>query len=223
MCATDAKHEEESVNQSVESKEVTPDQVSQHVKKLETELEEEKKRSSELSKSMMYLQADMVNLQRQSDRKEAQAREDATLRYLLELISIEEDLERALSAAGEDVSRVIRDGLSMLISRIDSDLRAESVERIDAKTGSYFDPSIHEAIAYTESEGKKDGCVLSVVSNGYTYRGKVIKPALVEVAHQNPSSHGHRKEDQAHGTRNVAEQIKVGPGSVEEGPQNHRK
>lgn len=216
MSATDA-NQEESANQGEESKDaVTPDQVSQQVKKLEIELEEEKKRSTELSKRMMYLQADLLNLQRQSDRKEAQAKEDATLRYLLELISIEEDLERALSAAGEDASRVIRDGLSMLISRIESDLRAESVERIDAKTGSYFDPSMHEAIAYTEAEGKKDGCVLSVVSNGYTFRGKVIKPALVEVARQNPSSHLRRKDDQAHGTRNVTEQIKVGNGTVEE-------
>ncbi len=202
----------EGVNPDAQSQEeAKPNPEAEQVRKLETQLEEEKKRSSDLSKRMLYLQADMLNMQKQLERKEAQAREEATLKYVLELVSIQEDLERALSAAGKDVSHVLHDGLSMLLSRIDSDLRSESVERINVDLGSDFDPRVHEAVAYTEAEGRKEGCVLSVVSNGYTCRGRVIKPALVEVARQKPLPRGRTK---GHG---VGEQIEVGTSSVEEG------
>ncbi|MGI0078713.1 MAG: nucleotide exchange factor GrpE [Nitrososphaerales archaeon] len=217
MAATDTKQDGERANQDAQShEEAKPDPVEERIRKFQTELEEERKRSSELSKRMLYLQADMLNLQKQSDRMESQAREDATLRYVLELASIKEDLERALSVAGKDIPPTVRDGLSMLLLRIDSDLRAESVERITVNPGSDFDPRVHEAVAYTEAKDRKDGCVLSIVGNGYTCRGKVIKPALVEVARQNPSSREHRKESQTNGNAGVEEQIEVGTSTVGE-------
>ncbi|MDG6923157.1 MAG: nucleotide exchange factor GrpE, partial [Nitrososphaerota archaeon] len=45
-----------------------------------------------------------------------------------------------------------------------------------------FDPKFHDAVALQETEEKLEGTVLSVVTDGYTIGGKVLKPALIEVA-----------------------------------------
>ncbi len=189
MSTADAEQEPtKEVEKSQVRAETSNELVSEDLVKLKNDLEDQKKKSSDLSKRMMYLQADLLNLQRQSDRRESQAREDVKLGYLLELASINEDLERALSASGTDISKTLRDGLAMVISRIDSDLKAESIERMKISLGAVFDPHLHEAVAYAETNDKNDGRILSVVGNGYTYKGKVIKPALVEVARKKQST-----------------------------------
>ena len=144
-------------------------------------------------------------MQKQSDRRESQVREDVSLKFLLELTSILEDLERAYSAAREQkAAPSILDGLKMLVSRVNSVLKSESVERIKTSEGIDFDPRVHEAVAFSETTGK-DGRILSLVSNGYTYRGKVIKPSLVEVARQIPSSGEAPKKAQVRETRSGIE------------------
>lgn len=155
------------------------------VAELRQDLQTERMKNQDISKRLLYLQADFANLQRQSERRIAEARDETKLRFIEELVSLKEDLERAMSVAKVSNSATLYDGLRMLLSRIEGSLRAEQVERINASTGLTFDPRLHEAVAYSEGETEKDGTILSVVSNGYTLRGKVIKPALVEVARQN--------------------------------------
>ncbi len=216
MSTTDAKQAQEKtdeITKTPQDLESSADYSAEEIGKLKEELEEQKKKSAELSKRMLYLQADILNLQRQSDRREAQAREDVKLNYLLELALIREDLERALSTSGIDASSTLRDGLSMLVSRIDSNLKGGSLERIRVPVGAAFDPHMHEAVAYTETAEKNEGCILSVIGSGYMYKGKVIKPALVEVARQNRSSlgGGHSKESvNANKERRTEEKIEVG-------------
>jgi molecular chaperone GrpE len=155
---------------------------------LKNELEAEKKKNADLSKRMLYLQADYANLQRLSEKRVSEAKDETKLRFVEELISLKEDLERAMSIAKVSTSSILFDGLSMMLSRIEGILRSEEVERINAATGSVFDPRLHEAVAYSEGNSEKEGTIVSVVSNGYTMRGKVIKPALVEVSRQNVST-----------------------------------
>lgn len=200
ISSTDANLEQQNSESESPPKSENPEPSS-----VEKELAEEKKVTSELSKRLLYLQADILNMQKQSDRKESQVREEVSLKFLLELTSILEDLERAYSAAREQkASPSIVDGLKMLVSRVNSVLKSESVERIKTSEGIDFDPKMHEAVAFSETTGK-DGRILSLVSNGYTYRGKVIKPALVEVARQIPSSGEAPKKPQVAETRSRIE------------------
>ena len=173
-------------------------EMSEFIVSLRRDLENERKRNLDMSKRMLYLQSDFANLQRQSERRIAEAKDETKLRFIEELISVKEDLERAMSVAKASSPATLFDGLRMLLSRIEGSLRSEEVERINASVGSTFDPRLHEAIAYSEGDTEKDGTILSVVSNGYTMRGKVIKPALVEVARRNQSA---IQRDQGQGIR----------------------
>jgi molecular chaperone GrpE len=169
-------------NEKVERPHIDEKQL---VATLRKELENEKKKNSELSKRMLYLQSDFANLQRQSERRIADAKDETKLRFIEELISVKEDLERAMSVAKSSSSGILFDGLRMLLARVEGTLRSEEVERINATSGTAFDPRLHEAVAYSDGDPEKDSTILSVVSHGYTMRGKVIKPALVEVVRKN--------------------------------------
>lgn len=152
------------------------------VESLRKDIEDERHRTSELSNRMRYLQADIVNLQRQSDRMLAETRNQVRLSWILEIISIKEDLERALRAISADDNPSLVDGLNLVMSRIDNTLKSEDVETIKVEIGSCFDPRNHEAVTYQEKDDEDQGKILSIVSPGYIAGGKVIKPALVEVA-----------------------------------------
>ena len=152
------------------------------IKNLKAELESERKRSAEQSSKIKYLQADIINIQKQSDRMIADARNQAKLNWIVEILSIQEDLQRAIEVDTDERNKALVSGLQMVLSRIENLLDSEDVRLIRVERGQNFDPRYHEAVAFTESEKGEEGKVLSVVGNGYTMGGKVIKPALVEVS-----------------------------------------
>jgi molecular chaperone GrpE len=157
--------------------------LTREIHDLKRELEQEHQRSSDLANRMRYLQADIVNLQRQADRRVSEVRNQVKLTWLLEIISIKEDLDRAVGVArGSDKESSLLDGLLLVSSRIENILKLEDVKTIPAELGGRFDPNHHEALSYQESETKEHGTILAVISPGYSIEGKVIKPAMVEVA-----------------------------------------
>jgi molecular chaperone GrpE len=167
---------------------------------LERQLESEIRKSEELSRRAMYLQADLVNTQRQVERRVNDARDEASIKYLEELISVKEDLERALSAAS-DPNHLggLTEGLSMLLSKIDSFLEIDDVARINVDEGERLDTRFHEVVAYSDSSQLDEGSIVSVIRNGYTFKGKVIKTALVEVAKGKKELGRHEEEISVNG------------------------
>lgn len=157
--------------------------LAREIHDLKKELEQERQRSSDLGNRMRYLQADTVNLQRQADRRVSEVRNQVKLTWLLEIITIKEDLDRAVGVARKsDKESGLLDGLLLVSSRIENILKLEDVKAIPAELGGRFDPKHHEALSYQESETKEHGTILAVISPGYSVEGKVIKPAMVEVA-----------------------------------------
>lgn len=161
-----------------------PVQPPDEIKKLQERLEMERAKNEDLVKQMRYLQADIVNLQRQSDRMLVDVRNQSRLSLLLELITLREDLERATNAveSPSNGKESLIEGLKLLEAKMDNLLRAEDVSAISVKIGSKLDPRIHEAVSSRETVEFEEGTILSVIGQGYKINGKVVKPALVEVA-----------------------------------------
>jgi molecular chaperone GrpE len=150
---------------------------------LRKELDSEIEKNVALSKKAMYLQADLLNSQRQFERRISEAREEASAKYIGEIILLKEDLERAQKIASESPTpETLKEGLKMLLAKIDLLFEAEEVKKIEISKNSRADPQFHEVVSYTKTARIEEGTVTSVIRNGYTLRGKVIKPALVEVA-----------------------------------------
>jgi len=156
---------------------------SRQIESLEKELDLERAKSSDLANRKRYLQADIANVQRQSDRKVSEVRNQVKLTWILEVLSIKEDLDRAIGIGQKTSEKsTLLDGLMLVSSRIENILKLESVEVIRANVGGRFDPTVHEALAFQESDAEEQGTILAVISPGYLVEGKVIKPAMVEVS-----------------------------------------
>jgi hypothetical protein len=100
---------------------------------------------------------------------------------LSDVLSIADNLERALALAQEDTP--IRQGVALTHRGVLQLLRKHGLERIEADQQS-FDPHWHEAIDVVSAEalGVDPGTVVQVMAAGYRRGERLFRPARVVVA-----------------------------------------
>ena len=126
------------------------------------------------------LQAEFDNYRKRVQRELQEARELGAVPVLARLLDVLDDFELALMAAADkpDLDRFLH-GVELVYSKFTDALKAEGLDRMDAK-GKPFDPQQHEALLQT-GEGEGDPVVADVLRPGYTVRGRVLRPAGVRV------------------------------------------
>ena len=99
------------------------------------------------------------------------------IRRLLEVLD-EFDLALMSAEKKPDFDKFLH-GVELVYAKLQDILRSEGLQRINAE-GKPFDPAMHEALMQSgESDG--DPVVGDVYRQGYTMRGRVIRPAGVKV------------------------------------------
>ena len=127
-------------------------------------------------------QADLINFRRRVDDERAQQARDAHVSYILRLLPILDDFERALAnAAPEDLESNWGKGLLLVERNLRALLASDDIQRITAE-GILFDPREHEALGQQPSAEVKEGHILHVVRQGYRKGDRVIRPAQVIIA-----------------------------------------
>jgi molecular chaperone GrpE len=127
--------------------------------------------------------ADFQNYRRRADEQRQEVRAHATQELVVGLLPALDNFERALAAAeaNSNFEKLI-EGVRLTQRQIQDVLKRQNVEPIVA-LGAEFDPAVHEAIARVEDSEHPDNSVVEEVQRGYTMAGKVLRPALVKVAH----------------------------------------
>jgi molecular chaperone GrpE (heat shock protein) len=145
-----------------------------------SELEAARRQAGEYREHLQRLQAEFDNYRKRVLKEQTRAVEMAAEPLVRRLLEVLDDFELALMAAGQkpDFDRFLH-GVELVYAKLVETLRAEGVERIEAD-GHPFDPNVHEALMQT---GEADGepVVDDVLRQGYTMRGRVIRPAGVRV------------------------------------------
>ena len=90
------------------------------------------------------------------------------------------DLQKAEAQEGPDVQVAWLQGFRQIRKKLLDLLADEGVAVID--TSGEFDPNLHEAISSEPSDTVPSGHIIAEVRAGYTYKGRVLRPALVRVA-----------------------------------------
>ncbi len=133
----------------------------------------------ELEQELSRLRGELV-----SEKEERMRLMGSVERLLRHLIGVAETIERVAglySLSDDSNARSFSEGLRLISSSIEKVLREEGVEVIGSE-GERFDPVVHEAVGFVESEQHEDGTIVSVVERGFAFRGKVLRPAKVVVA-----------------------------------------
>ena len=152
----------------------------EHVKqieKLELALKEEQAKS-------MRIQAEMLNFKKRKEDEVASFYKYCNEDLIEELLPVIDNFERAIQMdASEDASDEVKrflEGFKMIYGNLVSILNKEEVKEIEA-SGIEFDPNYHQGVLTEHDETKPSGVVLEVLQKGYTYKDKVIRPAMVKV------------------------------------------
>ena len=69
----------------------------------------------------------------------------------------------------------------MTLRQFQNILKADGLEEVSA-VNEPFNPELQEAVLQEESDTVEQPTVVEQMQKGYTYKGKLIRPALVKVA-----------------------------------------
>ena len=149
---------------------------------LREQLEEALREKDQFRGIAQRAQADLMNYKKRATEEMADVRRTTSSRSILTLLSIVDDLDRAIFLIPDDaVSPGWLDGLNLVMRNITSALDLEGVSKIDV-VGKLFEPWECEAVQYQETEGVEEGEVIEVIRDGYRHHNKVLRAAQVIVA-----------------------------------------
>ena len=144
---------------------------------------EEHQRLKDERDKLMYAVADFQNMRKRLEAEKEQAVQYANQSLLRTLIPIIDNFERALAVDPAKVdSATVLKGLQLVHDQLMKELEKQSVEVIDPKPGTPFDPTKHEALMQQENPKAKPGTVAAAMTKGYALRGRTLRPAGVALA-----------------------------------------
>ncbi len=133
----------------------------------------------ELKDALLRRRAEFENFKKRSERDQRAMAEDVASDIFRRLVDTVDNLERALQAGG--APEALRQGVELTLRELRSMLESHEVEAVDP-AGERFDPLRHQALLHEHVPGYEAGTVAEVLRKGYTYRDRLLRPALVKVA-----------------------------------------
>ena len=150
--------------------------------KKDKKLEELQNEINTLKDKNMRIAAEMVNTLRRKDEETTRLLKYSNESLITELLPVIDNFERALNVDAKTVDvESYQKGMTMIYNSLKNILEKFEVKEIEA-IDKEFDPSYHQAVMQEEKEGTKENIVIEVLQKGYTYKDKVIRPAMVKVS-----------------------------------------
>jgi molecular chaperone GrpE len=143
------------------------------------QVEDLRRENQELRDQLLRRRAEFDNYRKRVERDRQEMNTEAVARLLRDLVPSLDNLERALEAGADEKS--LREGVQLIRRDLMSLLEAQGV-KVEDPVGQPFDPLRHQALSYDPAPGFSDGTVVSVLRKGYSFRDRLLRPALVVVA-----------------------------------------
>jgi molecular chaperone GrpE len=133
---------------------------------------------------VLRAQAEVQNMRRRCEADVEKAHKFALEKFSSELLTVVDNLERALNAVPDRNSEQVRglaEGVELTMKSFLEILNKFNVQQVDP-AGQPFDPQVHQAITMVVNPNVQPNTVLDVMQKGYTLHGRVIRPAMVVVS-----------------------------------------
>ena len=145
---------------------------------------------AELNDRLLRALAETENVRRRGQRDREETTRFAIAGFARDVLSVADNLRRALEAVPEDVGD--NEALGSLVGGIELTERElatvfqrHGVEKIDP-AGEKFDHNLHEAMFEIPTADAEPGTVLQVVETGYVLNGRLLRAARVGIAKAPP-------------------------------------
>ena len=152
------------------------------------------KENEELKDRALRVAAEMENLRRRTARDVHDARTYAVANFARDMLSVSDNLRRALDAIPAEAKAAGDAGFKALIEGVDLTERAmlSALERHGVKKlspeGEKFDPNFHQAMFEVPNPDVPANTVVQVVQPGYSIGERVLRPAMVGIATGGPKA-----------------------------------
>ncbi len=128
--------------------------------------------------------AEMQNMRKRFEREGQQARQYAIEGFARDLLTVADNLERALAAVPAECSpdlKMFQEGVAMTQNELTRALGKHGVTRVKA-LHEPFDPNLHQGVLQVEEADALPGTVVREMQAGYLLNGRLLRPAMVGVA-----------------------------------------
>ncbi len=153
-------------------------------KKDDTEIKKLKEENELLKDKFLRVNAEMQNMRRRMEEEKSNLLKYEGEELIKRLLPIIDNFERAIGMDDtnleDEVSKFLS-GFKMIYGNLNSTLQGYEVMAMDI-LNKPFDPNTMEAVLLEEVEGMESNIVVDVLQKGYTYKGKVIRHAMVKVS-----------------------------------------
>lgn len=163
-----------------EAVEPTTDSVEEEVKAPPTQEE-----FDALNDKYMRALAETANIRHRAERDVAEAAKFHSTRFARDLLPVHDNLKRALSSiesdSNESVAGVV-EGIELTLKEFLKAVQKHGVEVIAPQQGDDFDSKLHEAMFQAPVKDVLAGKIVTVMTEGFTIHGRLLRPAQVSVS-----------------------------------------
>lgn len=142
------------------------------------ELENLQIKLKELEEEALRAKADLINYRKRKDEEVSNMLKYSNADIILSLLPVLDNLERAIDKNVSEEIKKYNEGVKLIYNQIKEILSSYEVKEIEA-LNKEFDPVYHQSVSMIKDETKESGIVLEVYQKGYTYKDKVLRPAMV--------------------------------------------
>ena len=142
---------------------------------------------ADMKDKLLRTLAEMENLRRRTERELADARQYAVASFARDMLTVGDNLRRAIEAvpkeqrgSGDQALDALIEGVEMTERGLEQSLAKFGVTRVEAK-GQKFDPSFHQAMFEVDVPDGQPGMVAEEIQAGYAIGERVLRPVLVSV------------------------------------------
>jgi molecular chaperone GrpE len=140
----------------------------------------------DMRKQLLYAQAETQNVRRRLEQEKQNAATYAATGFARDMLSVKDNLDRALAAVPDDVRaderlKGLLTGIEATSRELDSIFSRNGITRVEA-VGQPLDPNRHQAMVEIPHDEAEPGTIVQEMQPGYMIKDRLLRPALVGVA-----------------------------------------
>ncbi len=154
----------------------------------DVEIAQLKEEAAQLKDRLLRTAADMENLRKRAEREKAEATLYAATNFARDLLSVADNMQRALAAVSPEARESADDATKNLLAGIElteKDLlnvfQRYGIRKVDT-VGHKFDPNMHQALFEMPTSEHPPGTVVQEMQSGFAIGERCLRPAMVGVS-----------------------------------------
>ncbi len=162
-------------NEDVQIEEAEPDAES-----LKAQLAAAVKLNEEFTDKLQRNLAEFDNFRKRTMKEKASMYDDGVRDTMSKILPVVDNFERAVGSCPDKEHQLYK-GLDMVLKQLKGVMTDIGVAEIDTVSFT-FDPILHHAVSHVEDDNYGENEIIEELQKGYTFKEKVIRPSMVQVA-----------------------------------------